>query len=224
MSLHYHVGITPAHAGNTVSFLPTAADQWDHPRTRGEYRMSAHSPKSNWGSPPHTRGIRVIKELRPTWVGITPAHAGNTIGSYLSQYLAKDHPRTRGEYIDMYKVALEDVGSPPHTRGILVAQRYRWRRDGITPAHAGNTASIASATCSVGDHPRTRGEYLAQSVVVVIYPGSPPHTRGIRKVNAQEIPNGGITPAHAGNTGFFSRWKIKSWDHPRTRGEYSRFR
>ena len=224
MSLHYHVGITPAHAGNTVSFLPTAADQWDHPRTRGEYRMSAHSPKSNWGSPPHTRGIRVIKELRPTWVGITPAHAGNTIGSYLSQYLAKDHPRTRGEYIDMYKVALEDVGSPPHTRGILVAQRYRWRRDGITPAHAGNTASIASATCSVGDHPRTRGEYLAHSAVVVIYPGSPPHTRGIRKVNAQEIPNGGITPAHAGNTGFFSRWKIKSWDHPRTRWEYSHFR
>ena len=217
-------GITPAHAGNTICEAEITLVVRDHPRTRGEYRMSAHSPKSNWGSPPHTRGIRVIKELRPTWVGITPAHAGNTIGSYLSQYLAKDHPRTRGEYIDMYKVALEDVGSPPHTRGILVAQRYRWRRDGITPAHAGNTASIASATCSVGDHPRTRGEYLAQSVVVVIYPGSPPHTRGIRKVNAQEIPNGGITPAHAGNTGFFSRWKIKSWDHPRTRGEYSRFR
>ena len=193
-------GITPAHAGNTICEAEITLVVRDHPRTRGEYRMSAHSPKSNWGSPPHTRGIRVIKELRPTWVGITPAHAGNTIGSYLSQYLAKDHPRTRGEYIDMYKVALEDVGSPPHTRGILVAQRYRWRRDGITPAHAGNTASIASATCSVGDHPRTRGEYLAQSVVVVIYPGSPPHTRGIPCTICCCSDISGITPAHAGNT------------------------
>ena len=139
MSLHYHVGITPAHAGNTVSFLPTAADQWDHPRTRGEYRMSAHSPKSNWGSPPHTRGIRVIKELRPTWVGITPAHAGNTIGSYLSQYLAKDHPRTRGEYIFDEDALSLLPGSPPHTRGIREIPIANGSYTGITPAHAGNT-------------------------------------------------------------------------------------
>ena len=139
MSLHYHVGITPAHAGNTVSFLPTAADQWDHPRTRGEYDLRSGDNSRCKGSPPHTRGIPNVGAFSKIKLGITPAHAGNTIGSYLSQYLAKDHPRTRGEYIDMYKVALEDVGSPPHTRGILVAQRYRWRRDGITPAHAGNT-------------------------------------------------------------------------------------
>ena len=162
--------------------------------------MSAHSPKSNWGSPPHTRGIRVIKELRPTWVGITPAHAGNTCCSALPLAQGWDHPRTRGEYIDMYKVALEVVGSPPHTRGILVAQRYRWRRDGITPAHAGNTSSICKRPSTPWDHPRTRGEYCVNAIVEIIKAGSPPHTRGIRTAPRR---------SDRSNT-----------DHPRTRGEY----
>ena len=159
MSLHYHVGITPAHAGNTVSFLPTAADQWDHPRTRGEYDLRSGDNSRCKGSPPHTRGIPNVGAFSKIKLGITPAHAGNT----------------------------------------------GYQR---TPAHLG------------WDHPRTRGEYLAQSVVVVIYPGSPPHTRGIRKVNAQEIPNGGITPAHAGNTAAGSAAAAAAGDHPRTRGEY----
>ena len=156
--------------------------------------------------------------------GITPAHAGNTICEAEITLVVRDHPRTRGEYSSFFEKPLEVPGSPPHTRGIPNVGAFSKIKLGITPAHAGNTGYQRTPAHLGWDHPRTRGEYLAQSVVVVIYPGSPPHTRGIRKVNAQEIPNGGITPAHAGNTGFFSRWKIKSWDHPRTRGEYSRFR
>ena len=160
MSLHYHVGITPAHAGNTVSFLPTAADQWDHPRTRGEYDLRSGDNSRCKGSPPHTRGILQFFRKTSRSPGITPAHAGNTECRRILQNQIGDHPRTRGEYGLSKNSGPLGLGSPPHTRGILVAQRYRWRRDGITPAHAGNTASIASATCSVGDHPRTRGEYL----------------------------------------------------------------
>ena len=132
--------------------------------------------------------------------GITPAHAGNTIGSYLSQYLAKDHPRTRGEY----------------RQDVLYRVGYR----GITPAHAGNTISPNCATGLYWDHPRTRGEYrLALTLLAIIW-GSPPHTRGILACRYIDLRYGGITPAHAGNTHFPGKGLSPVRDHPRTRGEY----
>ena len=74
--------------------------------------------------------------------------------------------------------------------------------DRITPAHAGKRSSEVSHVVSSQDHPRTRGEKLHQCIFDEVGIGSPPHTRGkdvMRMYNTLEV---GITPAHAGKSGF----------------------
>ena len=73
-----HVGITPAHAGNTSFFPELDLDDWDHPRTCGEHRHCVQALDPNTGSPPHMRGTPIRKYIEPIIIRITPAHAGNT--------------------------------------------------------------------------------------------------------------------------------------------------
>ena len=156
------------------------------------------------GSPPHTRGIRVGQSFAGDEVGITPAHAGNTLKSAEPSSRIWDHPRTRGEYSCPIQISEDPAGSPPHTRGILPIGFPRSAPDGITPAHAGNTARIRVTVSSRQDHPRTRGEYYPSDIMTDNVKGSPPHTRGI-----------------------LCRFRVCGTcggDHPRTRGEYRRFR
>ena len=49
------------------------------------------------GSPPHTRGKVARPHHEPKVVGITPARAGKSYSSHLSDPPDRDHPRTRGE-------------------------------------------------------------------------------------------------------------------------------
>ena len=70
--------ITPAYAGNTVCIDCIFRSIEDHPRLRGEYRISSHFVPSVLGSPPLTRGIRVDSTIRKPLLRITPAYAGNT--------------------------------------------------------------------------------------------------------------------------------------------------
>ena len=105
-------------------------------------------------------------------------------------------------------------------RGILSHSSRLLRINGITPAHAGNTICEAEITLVVRDHPRTRGEYSSFFEKPLEVPGSPPHTRGIPNVGAFSKIKLGITPAHAGNTGYQRTPAHLGWDHPRTRGEY----
>ena len=91
------------------------------------------------GSPPHTRGILEDSAWEVGKGGITPAHAGNTRLSWSAISSARDHPRTRGEYLEVVNRILGGRGSPPHTRGIPSPSHVRAIAIGITPAHAGNT-------------------------------------------------------------------------------------
>ena len=75
------------------------------------------------GSPPHTRGILKIIGGSHGDCGITPAHAGNTSDFRFALRTCQDHPRTRGEYQYVTTQNLNDMGSPPHTRGILQEAR-----------------------------------------------------------------------------------------------------
>ena len=93
---------------------------------------------------------------------------------------------------------------------------------GITPAHAGNTSNCGSEKDNLRDHPRTRGEYDIWDLTVGYQEGSPPHTRGILLSNLVNVVFGWITPAHAGNTEQYHKHLESDWDHPRTRGEYSK--
>jgi len=81
-------------------------------------------------------------------------------------------------------------------------QQYRADdlREGITPAHAGNTDAATFAEIIHEDHPRACGEHEAVEDVFSKTRGSPPRMRGTRG----DIPEANraerITPAHAGNT------------------------
>ena len=69
----------------------------------------------------------------------TPAYAGNT--GLLSGLSLQNsvHPRIRGEYPVLPTRVAFAGGSPPHTRGIHVADAEDALALGFTPAYAGNT-------------------------------------------------------------------------------------
>ena len=91
------VGITPAHAGKSPWTAPKRQRNGDHPRTRGEKHFLGVSQCHNQGSPPHTRGKAVGPLLALEHGGITPAHAGKSLGIATLSRCPRDHPRTRGE-------------------------------------------------------------------------------------------------------------------------------
>ena len=73
------------------------------------------------------------------WTGITPAHAGKSMGCIHSSLTSWDHPRTCGEKNEGIKWTPQQVGSPPHMRGKERVERRIQLCDGITPAHAGKS-------------------------------------------------------------------------------------
>ena len=91
----------------------------DHPRLRGEYQFLQLYPGTCLGSPPLTRGILKSTHLTAVLRGITPAYAGNTSVAGVLVSVIWDHPRLRGEYLEMLINNGYGWGSPPLTRGIL---------------------------------------------------------------------------------------------------------
>ena len=91
--------IIPAHAGFTRRPHPESMIPWDHPRTRGVYRVGDRRSRVWRGSSPHTRGLpgTVLRSHRRR--RIIPAHAGFTVGRAHYVGAGQDHPRTRGVYV-----------------------------------------------------------------------------------------------------------------------------
>ena len=135
-----------------------------------------------------------------TSMGITPAYAGNTEVCYMSERACRDHPRLRWEYQYFPARGKNEVGSPPLTRGIRPSFSVLLEPSRITPAYAGNTSSLPRFLTRSWDHPRLRGEYPPSNRFLMVEKGSPPLTRGIRKINLHLIFSARITPAYAGNT------------------------
>ena len=110
--------ISPAHAGNTIVFHGQLSLSEDQPRTCGEYGealdctdegegsaphmrgiLNVMGPVLMWsGSAPHMRGILTGRSAMSVAVGISPAHAGNTLGWLYCRDSEVDQPRTCGEY------------------------------------------------------------------------------------------------------------------------------
>ena len=134
-----HPGIIPALAGNTKYLRVPDWSIEDHPRSRGEYRVTPASWAARYGSSPLSRGIRSGVHRSASHRGIIPALAGNTPERGPGQGCCWDHPRSRGEYATL-------VSAPPRLWGII-------------PALAGNTISLNRRCIAFQDHPRSRGEY-----------------------------------------------------------------
>ena len=178
----------------------TCPSPWDHPRTRGVYDVLAEVLVPSGGSSPHTRGLPGGPGGLGGGVGIIPAHAGFTTRRGRGPARSRDHPRTRGVYVDEVRDRDGSEGSSPHTRGLRVEVAGGGGELGIIPAHAGFTGRQRGPRARVRDHPRTRGVYMTASLALAGNAGSSPHTRGL--------------PTRP------SRIPVIPRDHPRTRGVY----
>ena len=104
------------------------------------------------------------------------------------------------------------------TLGRCDNQRYR---DGIIPAHAGNTTLVLQRDVWTEDHPRACGEHVCAAVATVLSTGSSPRMRGTLGVYDVCECDVGIIPAHAGNTGILWDKSQLVEDHPRACGEHT---
>ena len=212
--------ITPACAGKTCCGSSRAGSIRDHPRMRGEDAFQNWSNVKLTGSPPHARGRRYRRRGRRQGVGITPACAGKTLIRCRSRGRSRDHPpRMRGEDALALVISRSRQGSPPHARGRPSRENASWCRTGITPACAGKTPRVKRHGELCADHPRMRGEDWVEAQERCARPGSPPHARGRRYLEADCRGKTGITPACAGKTRTLFQAITQSWDHPRMRGE-----
>ena len=151
---------------------------------------------------------------------LTPAFAGNTTWSVAIQRSKKAHPRIRGEYHPPGSSFPAPIGSPPHSRGIPAGRWVDGCRGGLTPAFAGNTGQCRRRSDQTKAHPRIRGEYCWRVYTASRFTGSPPHSRGIPILDAQDAQFRGLTPAFAGNTPPRPTRLRSRPAHPRIRGEY----
>ena len=111
--------ITPAYAGNTFTDEGNAELRRDHPRLRGEHSWKTVHYKVILGSPPPTRGTHMLIIGQLLMIGITPAYAGNTKFRMGKAVVKGDHPRLRGEHLNLEGFGGATPGSPPPTRGTL---------------------------------------------------------------------------------------------------------
>ena len=93
---------------------------------------------------------------------------------------------------------------------------------GIIPARAGFTLRCRSTLVAPGDHPRSRGVYITSFFSNLWNGGSSPLARGLRPDHDDRRPRARIIPARAGFTLLNHDLGVATWDHPRSRGVYSR--
>ena len=150
--------ITPAHAGKRGSGLVKMCLIGDHPRACGEKFTKCAASTGCKGSPPRMRGKVSFFLSQYFTVGITPAHAGKSMGTACTMRLNKDHPRACGEKDSVILLFLPVGGSPPRMRGKAFVLCGHGGFVGITPAHAGKSGQHPGHPQPEQDHPRACGE------------------------------------------------------------------
>ena len=137
--------IIPARAGFTRRSGSTPPWRTDHPRSRGVYDLKTSNSIHGSGSSPLARGLRTGPGARAAWAGIIPARAGFTRQGAVGHGQARDHPRSRGVYMEPWRGTSVQVGSSPLARGLPTPPRP-WRTSPrIIPARAGFTRAWAWA-------------------------------------------------------------------------------
>ena len=172
-------GIIPAHAGTTSDHNTAWQQHKDHPRSRGDYSSKSKKRSSVLGSSPLTRGLQCSLWHAKSPGGIIPAHAGTTRQGAYTHALYWDHPRSRGDYLQIRQLSPVRLGSSPLTRGLLLALIVSPDSTGIIPAHAGTTVVLYPFPACYRDHPRSRGDYRCTRSREEKVPGSSPLTRGL---------------------------------------------
>ena len=218
------LGIIPARAGFTP--VPSSGTQGnqDHPRSRGVYTSPTRSGTSSGGSSPLARGLLFCIGVFFSIVRIIPARAGFTRPHREARDARPDHPRSRGVYHPKRTFMRGEAGSSPLARGLLYHEQVVVDVVGIIPARAGFTSSSPTSWIPRQDHPRSRGVYGIAAAHTAGHTGSSPLARGLPESIKIDPLSTGIIPARAGFTAPSTEPQWRSWDHPRSRGVYSRSR
>ena len=193
-------GIIPARAGFTCGTRPRPWKPWDHPRSRGVYKLMRNMGLMLLGSSPLARGLQECPRRSVRTPGIIPARAGFTPRSTHFSAKNRDHPRSRGVYGQL-RLRTAGLG-------------------GIIPARAGFTGPVLSLSLVMTDHPRSRGVYPQYPRGLRHYGGSSPLARGLRVIPGKHDTSARIIPARAGFTWNSRRRRRHKQDHPRSRGVY----
>ena len=215
-----HVGIIPARAGFTWRRCAGSPRGWDHPRSRGVYLDVCVSIVHSDGSSPLARGLLNVPPRVQDLPGIIPARAGFTAAAQALRRAAADHPRSRGVYRFRRNDKCPATGSSPLARGLLHSPQLAGRFVRIIPARAGFTVRTSTTRGIPGDHPRSRGVYAGDTVIITGTNGSSPLARGLRRQAVQGRGDARIIPARAGFTTTPPSRRRPPRDHPRSRGVY----
>ena len=192
--------IIPARAGFTMRTGTTPSPRADHPRSRGVYQEFIAQATQMGGSSPLARGLRLAAPRPSLAARIIPARAGFTDTVECIMDDLRDHPRSRGVYVNAQLFSILIYGSSPLARGLPCVCLGVGVSAGIIPARAGFTRSRTTWRTRSTDHPRSRG----------VYEGSKgPWSR-----------RWGIIPARAGFTTLSYPSRVFATDHPRSRGVY----
>ena len=166
---------------------------------RGEQPANTPMPRLTKGSPPLARGTVFLRPHRYGRAGITPACAGNSCRQKSVKRFCQDHPRLRGEQLNLLRCSASAAGSPPLARGTDKLFVGIDMNTGITPACAGNRHLLLRHDTIRQDHPRLRGEQVSKLGYPYRAVGSPPLARGTGLPHSAWECLTGITPACAGN-------------------------
>ena len=174
------LGIIPARAGFT--FVPTFLSNTyeDHPRSRGVYYNEIGLESVDMGSSPLARGLPSPDVNKQNDWGIIPARAGFTRVMQREGNYDRDHPRSRGVYVEGFCNRWSIVGSSPLARGLLGGLFQGVGAVGIIPARAGFTVPVLLPVLPGRDHPRSRGVYPPSRSLSRTASGSSPLARGLR--------------------------------------------
>ena len=173
----------------------------DHPRSRGVYAATPRIAARMVGSSPLARGLQLLSRNGVINMGIIPARAGFTPSQSIPKLTDRDHPRSRGVYINNVAVLINGGGSSPLARGLQAAHENARDHAGIIPARAGFTVSKSGSNLILQDHPRSRGVYQDYPRDRMRKTGSSPLARGLLRREGRDRQRQGIIPARAGFTG-----------------------
>ena len=148
-----------------------------------------------------------------------PAHAGKTSSLGIPRVGPGEHPRARGENLEVSSSEGSVTGTSPRTRGKPENGACHVKQHRNIPAHAGKTGRNPQATSESKEHPRARGENEVWRAANKDGKGTSPRTRGKLLFNEANSPTTRNIPAHAGKTTYCNTHHTTSREHPRARGE-----
>ena len=178
------MGLIPARAGNTGARTHTHRRERAHPRSRGEHGFAVVFPAPGGGSSPLARGTHPYCHPARTRNGLIPARAGNTSRCGHSVRPGRAHPRSRGEHDSYGDKVIKGAGSSPLARGTRHRRHQSPESNGLIPARAGNTLSVACRSYLSRAHPRSRGEHAPRRTRCQRTGGSSPLARGTPNVDS----------------------------------------